>query len=360
MRIGWRILLLMTALLVMYAFSFVLAILFFIVLRNALPPLQGLEMGTVRLFLLLGIGAIALLVFLWLVVKPVLHTMRWIQELSRGRYQEPQEKWAFALQERLLQIAYSLLYRELRTHMEDLSRKLQSDEDAQERLEKSRREWLAGITHDLKTPLSYIQGYADLMAAERYQWTRDEVGAFSTQMKEKSRHIQMLIDDLNVSFQSDSGRLVLQRVETEMVGFVRNMVLDAVNTPRGMQYEFSFETELEECVLSVDSSLIRRALQNIVMNAMIHNAAGTEIRVVLSKNKGWLHICIADNGKGMDEEALKQLFNRYYRATPTDHPAEGSGLGMAIAKQFIELHGGMVEASSREGQGSSFLVKLPA
>lgn len=243
--------------------------------------------------------------------------------------------------------------------MQRLTDKLQQAEREREALEKKRREWLSGITHDLKTPLSYVQGYAAMISSGRYKWSEEELKNFSMQIEEKSGHIKQLIDDLNTSFQSEEGKVFLRKTRTEMIEFLRQTVLDAANSPRCMEYDFSYIPKIESCFLEVDTVLLQRALQNILMNGVIHNPPGTGIELVAERQQGGLKIRIADNGKGMEEDTREHLFESYYRGTSTDSPTEGSGLGMAIAKQFIELHGGSIRAESRLGTGTSFFIELP-
>lgn len=360
LKIGRRIILLMLVFLLVYVVSYTSIILSFVMLRNAIPLLESVEMRIFRSSLIMLLGSLILLLFLWFfIIKPIMHIIRWIQALSKGIYKEPEEKWRLQFKKAFFLKGSHFLFQELFSHMQLLSEKLSSDETEKIKLEKYRREWLSGITHDLKTPLAYIQGYASIIATGQYRWSNDEIMDFSSKIEEKSHHIKNLIDDLNISFQTENGKITPKKERTEIVRFLRNMVLDIANSPRGVHYIFSFDTYLEECCLNADISLLQRALQNILMNAVIHNPYGTEINVTVQKTKDMLLIKIIDNGNGMDEETLKYLFTKYYRGTSTDHPTEGSGLGMAIAKQFIELHNGFVQAESTARKGSSILVQLP-
>ncbi|MGZ7440662.1 sensor histidine kinase [Paenibacillus sp. TH7-28] len=243
--------------------------------------------------------------------------------------------------------------------MQILTDKLIQSETDRRTLEKNRRNWLAGITHDLKTPLSYIQGYASMIAAEQYNWSEREVKSFGAKIEQKSTHIQKLIDDLNASFQSENGKITLQKTHTEMVEFLRCITLDTANSPRSAEYVFAYDTDLETCFLEADTALLQRAIQNVLVNAVIHNPPGTEIRVSVNKKPGVFCIQVADNGAGMDEETRNNLFESYYRGTPTDQPAEGSGLGLAIARQLIELHNGLIRAESAPERGTAILIELP-
>jgi len=101
---------------------------------------------------------------------------------------------------------------------------------------------------------------------------------------------------------------------------------------------------------------MRRCISNLIFNALIHNKEGTEV-VVDIRNQDRINIEIKDNGKGINEEDLRKLFNRYYRGTNTESH-KGSGLGMSIAKEVVEAHGGNIFVESELGKGTSIKIEL--
>lgn len=112
--------------------------------------------------------------------------------------------------------------------------------------------------------------------------------------------------------------------------------------------------------VAADPGLMRRAVGNIVINALVHNPPDTRVRITVSKSPDHsLSITICDNGNGMDEAELSVLWNRYYRGTNTKERPEGSGLGLAIAKQIVTLHGGNIFVKSHPGDGTEFIILLP-
>jgi signal transduction histidine kinase len=105
--------------------------------------------------------------------------------------------------------------------------------------------------------------------------------------------------------------------------------------------------------------LLKRALENFLMNAVNHNPIGTMITITLERLEKETMIEISDNGIGMDRKMLKRLFNQYYRGTSTDKTHLGSGLGMSIAKQFIEKQNGEVHVISEKNKGTKIIIKFP-
>jgi signal transduction histidine kinase len=116
---------------------------------------------------------------------------------------------------------------------------------------------------------------------------------------------------------------------------------------------------MPEQMIAVDPDLLRRAVGNIIINALVHNSVDTKVKITIGNAASKILIAISDNGNGMDETELSDLWNRYYRGTNTKERPEGSGLGLAIAKQIITLHGGDISVESNPGLGTEFTILLP-
>lgn len=141
---------------------------------------------------------------------------------------------------------------------------------------------------------------------------------------------------------------------------MKELVIDIVNDPAFDKRTIEFESELPELMIAVDPDLLRRAVGNIVINALVHNPVDAKVKITVNKApNNSLSISICDNGSGMDEAVLSDLWNRYYRGTNTKERPEGSGLGLAIAKQIITLHCGDISVKSNPGVGTEFIILLP-
>lgn len=236
---------------------------------------------------------------------------------------------------------------------------IQHSEKLQEETDRTRKEWIANITHDLKTPLSPIKGYAELLADENsldLQAVRD----YGTIIQKNADHIETLINDLKLTYQLEAGALPYAPQEVNVVRFLKELVIDMINTPAFSEREIAFKSDMQEAVAEFDPDLLRRAIQNIMINALVHNPPDTKVSIVVSNvHENRFCISISDNGTGMSEAELSHLWNRYYRGTSTAEKAEGSGLGLAISKQIISLHGGDINVNSRIGEGAEFSVVLP-
>lgn len=235
----------------------------------------------------------------------------------------------------------------------------QSDQLKKE-TEHARQEWIANITHDLKTPLSPVKGYAELLAhgAANDSQTVQEYGSV---ILKNVDHVEKLINDLKLTYQLESGALPFHPEQVRLLRYLKELVIDIVNDPAFSNRNIEFECHLPEITATIDPDLFQRAVCNLVVNALVHNPPDTTVTVSVSEDKGRdIFISVRDNGAGISEEEQAKLFTRYYRGTNTKEKPEGSGLGLAIAKQIITLHGGDIAVKSKLGDGTEFSIQIPA
>jgi signal transduction histidine kinase len=225
-----------------------------------------------------------------------------------------------------------------------------------EKLEKTREEWLTGVSHDLKTPLSTIKGYIDILAAKKYQLNEAEFDQILETTSQRIEYIEELLADFTLTFQLKNNALPIHREEENIVELVRESVIDLVNHPEADSYDIQFESMVDEVIDRVDKKWYKRAIDNLLGNAFLHNPKGTRIVVTIDRLEKGYEIVIADNGKGMDEETQARLFERYFRGTHSGSEVSGSGLGMAIAYQLIGIHGGKIKLQSALGQGTEIRI----
>lgn len=148
--------------------------------------------------------------------------------------------------------------------------------------------------------------------------------------------------------------------EIRIIRYLRELVIDIVNDPAFIGRDIEFKSSTQEAVVSLDPELFRRAIGNIIINALTHNPKETKVIITVSLDlqKG-ISIFICDNGIGMSDTEKSELFNRYYRGINTREKPEGSGLGLAIAKQIVSLHGGDITVKSKLNEGTQFVIFLP-
>ena len=220
-----------------------------------------------------------------------------------------------------------------------------------------REEWIANITHDLKTPLSPIRGYAELLGEDGGK-TEEQCRRYAGIMLKNAAYMEALIDDLKLTYQLENGMLCANRKEQNLIRFLRELVIDILNTPEYENRAIDFESTANAVSFSFDQRLFTRAFRNLIINAFVHGKDDTKVFLCLRASDTMLKIEVADNGRGMSPELAEHMFDRYYRGTGTEQKTEGSGLGLAISKGIIELHGGKITAVSVPAAGTTFFIEF--
>lgn len=239
-----------------------------------------------------------------------------------------------------------------------MNEEIRHSDQIKEETDRVRREWITNITHDLKTPLSPVKGYAELLAdgTDIDTKTAQEYG---TIILKNVDYAEKLMNDLKLTYQLESGAFPFRPQPVRLVRYLKELVIDIANDPAFSDRDIEFACDLPEFTVSIDPDLFHRAISNLVINALVHNPPTTKVIVSVLKENQNIYISVRDNGIGISETEQAELFTRYYRGTNTKEKTEGSGLGLAIAKQIIVLHGGEIAVKSKIGEGTEFSIRLP-
>jgi len=223
------------------------------------------------------------------------------------------------------------------------------------RLETIRRDFVANVSHELKTPLTAIAGYAETLAAEASD--KQTVG-FAQTIVENARRMQRLVDDLLDLSRIESGGW---QPEPRSLG-VEAAARDAWApfTERAVGRGVQLETATNSTTINGDPEAMRQIFTNLFDNALRHTPAGGRIRVATERAGDATVVRVSDTGSGIPAEHLPRIFERFYRVDPGRSRQEGgTGLGLAIVKHLVEAHGGRVEAESELGRGTTILLYFP-
>ena len=273
--------------------------------------------------------------------NPVLQIIEGIQQLARGEYDR---RWP-----------EKGLYNEIYRSMNHLAKTLKKNEIERQNMEQMREEWIHNLSHDLKTPLASIKGYGELLTDKDYQFTGQEVKSYASIIQRKAEYMEELLEDLKLTQVLKRGLIPLNRQNQDLVALLRDITIDVLNNPYYENRKIVFTPEQEPIVFLFDKTLMQRALTNLIYNAIVHNNEDTEIYISIKKSDH-IQITIQDNGQGISQDELDNLFERYYRGTNTNAHHQGSGLGLAIARQVIETHGGTIKVTSTLGAGTLVTV----
>ncbi len=306
--------------------------------------------------------------FGWYFGSPLLLVMKWIDQLANEDLPPLTERDKIYNRKGKFKMRFHL-YQEVIMQLDHMRGQLEKTKVERTQLEEAKRDWIAGISHDLKTPLTYIKGYSTLLLNPDYNWSKEEQRNFIQEIDDKGTHMEQLVQDLNLAMRFDSAQLSapIRKTPQNILAFVQQVVADVSNDLRAQKHYFELQTELSNFTVEFDPHLLKRALENIYMNAVIHNEApitiattiATTITTTISNEQEMLNIVIQDNGIGMPEETQQNLFNRYYRGTTTEQTSEGTGLGMAIVENLIKAHDGLITVESAPQQGTKFTITIP-
>jgi signal transduction histidine kinase len=291
---------------------------------------------------------------------PMLHMLVWLDSIGNAIYTEPTDRKGLR-RSRTPIGKWRRRYRvfaDVMDSIEKLSVTLKRDQVLREETESLREEWIAGVTHDLKTPLSSITGYAHLLAEPSYDWSKEEVRKFTTTMLDKSAHMDMLISDLAMTYRLKTGIKPPETMEVELNAWMQQALEQAAANPTYGKQRIVFLPAETEVRAKLYTPWLERVVNNLTANALLHNRPDTKLTVTIIHQEGDSRFIIqfADDGDGMDEETIIRLFERYYRGTDTASSSNGSGLGMAISKGLIECMGGQITVESHLGKGT--VIKL--
>lgn len=241
---------------------------------------------------------------------------------------------------------------------DEVGQLIQAFNQTLERLEQlfnTQRRFLADVSHELRTPLTVIKGNVGLI--RRLGETDEEsLRSIETEVDRLTR----LVGNLLLLAQAESGRLPLNMNPISLDTLLLE-VFQQMQTLAGDRIKLKI-VEIDQVMINADQDRIKQVFVNLISNAIHYSSRGGEIRIALSKKNHQALIEISDNGPGIPEEDLPHIFERFYRGEKSRTRSKGSGfgLGLSIVYWIVINHQGSIEVKSKEGEGTTFLVWLPA
>lgn len=226
-------------------------------------------------------------------------------------------------------------------------------------------EFFINITHELKTPLNVIFSANQLMSMQLSEGLNEKnTVSFERNMKiikQNCYRLTKLVNNIVDLSKIESGHLDLNLQNVNIVELVEDIVQSIYHYIEGKGLNVIFDTNTEEKIMAVDSYKIERIILNLISNAIKFSDKSNEITVTVQDEGDFVEIDIKDNGVGMEKEYLDVIFERFHQIDKTlSRNAEGSGIGLALVKSLVEMHGGEIRVESMLGEGSTFKIILPA
>ncbi len=243
----------------------------------------------------------------------------------------------------------------------DMTDRLKASIEAQNRIEQSRQEMIAGIAHDLRTPLTSVKGYVEGIR-DGIANTPEKQKDYMDTIYASTLSMEKLLDELLTMSRLEIGNIELNKTDVIFNEFLSDCAYELQTELRNADFDFEFINKCsDDAVVEIDVDRFSRVIQNIVSNSIKYKKPDEKGRLVLEAReyKKSVILSIKDNGTGLDPESLPRIFEAFYRADKArTRVHEGSGLGLSVCKQIVELHGGRIWASSEEGKGLTMLISL--
>ena len=235
-----------------------------------------------------------------------------------------------------------------------LARSFNSMKHKLQQNETLRQELIANISHDLRTPVTSINGYLSGMADGVINL--EDYPKYIGVIRQETQRLIRLTDEILQTAKIQSGSIELNLSCFPLRDAVESLV--SANSPLAKGKNIHIEIEIDpSLVVRADAQKIGQAIGNLIGNAVKYSGEGCLVIVSAQHTESGTRVCVADNGPGIDPESLPHIFDRYYRALSRER--EGFGIGLTIVKSYVEAHGGQIEAQSEPGRGMRICFTLP-
>ena len=303
----------------------------------------GANMFFVSLIGALLIGILAI----WLLTKNLRAIIKTVTRFKEGDYEariDDSEKGDLA---------------PLASTFNDMADTINANIEELKSVERLRRELIANVSHDLRTPLAIMQGYVETMLMKNDQLDASERQQFLNIVLSSSEKLSKLVAQL-----FEYSKLEAKQIQPKKEPFfITELVQDVMakykilTEKRDITLNLNYSKELP--MVFADVSLVERVIQNLMDNALKFTPDNGEITLNLEEDKNGVEIRISDTGPGITEEEQAHIFERYFKAKNNESKSGGAGLGLAIVQKILEIHNATIQVTSKPNQGASFFFQLP-
>ncbi len=283
---------------------------------------------------------------------------RRIEEQSRLiEYERARKNWLAGITGIVLLFAVLLAF--LYWRLRKANRKTREQAERLAGLDAAKTRFFANVSHELRTPLTLLLGPIRTLLKEN-QLTEKQTRLLQL-ARQNGRQLEQLINEILDLRKLESGKMKLDEKPTELPAFFRRHFAQFESLAQPKRIDFSYEIEMPAgIVASIDREKCRQALYNLLFNAFKFTPAGGQVRASVLVNSNVLELSVADTGPGIHPDDLPHLFGRYFQTNRPDKPAEGgTGIGLALCREYARLFGGEIEAKNAPGGGAVFHLAFP-
>jgi signal transduction histidine kinase len=300
----------------------------------------GVAAGSILLALLLG------LVLSGSLIVPIQQVRARLEAITSGDFSEhvsvPNRDELGALAEDLNRMNDELgrLYRELQT------------------ASRHKSEFLANMSHELRTPLNAIIGFSEVLQDQFFGDLNDKQAEYVADIHSSGRHLLALINDILDLSKIEAGRMELQVGDFALSEVLHNSTALSRERANRLGVSLALEVEPSIGVITADERMLKQVLFNLLTNALKFTARGGHVNVTARGNGDGVVVSVRDDGVGIAEADQARIFEEFQQVG-TSNWQEGTGLGLALSRRLVELHGGLLRVESESGKGSTFTFNLP-
>lgn len=251
-------------------------------------------------------------------------------------------------------------HKQLEQEIQSKSEQLEAQNKELEKASRAKSDFLARMSHELRTPLNVVMGFTELMLDQVPGEINEEQRQCLDDVLTSSRDLLGLINEVLDLSKVEAGKVELRRESIALPAVVESVTsaMMAVLSQRKQSLDVDLDDGLP--LLQADEARLRQVFFNLLSNASKFTPDGGKLRIEASRKDGWCQVSVSDNGIGVKEEDLKQIFEPFYQAdTSMTRERRGTGLGLTVVKEIVEMHGGQVWVESKYGKGSRFIFTLP-
>ena len=319
-------------------------------LRESLRSSYNLQVGTATIVASFVLAAIAGLILFALLTKRLQRLIEAVRIYRKSSFQGRIEVPTPTVQRDEID--------ELGMAIRDMSQRIENQFTALQEVDSVRRELIANVSHDLRTPLASMQGYLETILVKAQDLSEDDKNHYLNTAYKHSRRLNQLIGELFELAKLESATVEPNWEQFRLMELIQDLVQDYQLQASERAITLAVHCDDMDITVFADIALIHRVLENLLQNALQHTEQGGEIalKVRQEEQKVWLEV--ADNGVGIASHEIPHIFDRYYRPD-TEQAQSGHGLGLAIVKRILELHRSQVDVHSELNRGTAFSFWLP-
>lgn len=227
-------------------------------------------------------------------------------------------------------------------------------------VDKVRRDLIANVSHDLRTPITTLQGYLETMLLKYEQLSdQDKIQYLKTSINH-SQQLSRLVSELFELAKLDSCETIIYAEPFSLAELIQDIIQKYSLSAEEKGIQLTYQYKNQPGLVYGDIGMMQRALENLLQNALRHTTHGGTVLIAVKTTDNQVIVDVSDNGCGIPKAELSQIFNRFYRIDKSRTHANSSGLGLAITKRILELHGSEINVTSRVNHGTTFSFQIPA